>query len=378
MGTMSVERVSKSILSNIKTLGTTMLFFKLSLVVTSGFVVICGLASLCSSPALAQTNETVPTTWSEVHAGASTLMEQDEFDEALALIEQVAPELRDREFEVSDLTMKILFRAGRTDEALTVWEKGLDEGFFYFVVPRYATYDGVRKNDRFKKTLAQNNMLREKANRESKPEYKVITPASYSPKGSYPLLMIIHGGNQSIVKAMDTWDPKVIGDDLIIAYVQSSMRSDTKSYRWDLGGVDIYQLPTAQDEVLGLYQEIVGKYAVDTGQVTLAGFSQGGNLSLIMAAEGTIPAKGFLAGCPAMRNPIPLEIAQAAAARGVRGTIFVGAEDSTAAVAQTTVANFNEAGLPVNHIVMEGKGHEYPDNFDEVLRETVKHIYRQQ
>jgi len=189
-------------------------------------------------------------------------------------------------------------------------------------------------------------------------------------------LMIIHGGNQSIVKAMGTWDPKVIGDNLILAYVQSSTRSDSKSYRWNLGGVDIYHLPTAQDEVLGLYQEIVGKYAVDTEQVALAGFSQGGNLSLIMAAEGTIPAKGFLAGCPATRDPIPLEIAQAAALRGVRGTIFVGAEDWTAAAVQTTVANFNEAGLPVNHIVMEGKEHEYPDNFEEVLREAVKHIYQ--
>ena len=353
-----------------------MLISKLKLIASCGFVVFCGLVPLCNSQDLSQTSEAAPASWSEVHEGASTLMDQDEFDEALALIERLGPELQGREFEVSDLTMEILFRAGRADEALTVWGKGLDEGFFYFVVPRFAIYDGVRKNDRFKRNLAQNNMLREKANRECTPEYKVITPASYSPKGSYPLLMIIHGGNQSIVKAMDKWDPKVIGDDLIIAYVQSSKRSDTKSYRWDLGGVDIYQLPTAQDEVLGLYQEIVGKYAVDTGQVTLAGFSQGGNLSLIMAAEGTIPAKGFFAGCPATRNPIPLEIAQTAAARGVRGTIFVGADDWTAAAAQTTVANFNEAGLSVNHIVMEGKGHEYPDNFEEVLREAVKNIYQ--
>lgn len=353
-----------------------MLSFKLGLIVSSCFVVFFGLALFCYSPPLAQTNEAAPATWSDVHAAASTLVEQDKFDEALALIEQLAPELRDHEFEVSDLTIKILFGAGRIDDALPVWEKGLDEGFFYFVVPRSATYDGVRKNDRFKKALAKNNRLREKANRESKPEYKVITPASYSPRSTYPLLMIIHGGNQSIVKAMDTWDPKVIGDDLIIAYVQSSKRADTKSYRWDLGGVDFYHLPTAQDEVLGLYQAIVGEYAVDTRQVTLAGFSQGGNLSLIMAAEGTIPAMGFIAGCPAIRNPIPLEIARTAAARGVRGTIFVGAEDWTAAAAQTTVANFNEAGLSVNHIVMEGKEHEYPDNFGKVLREAVKHIYQ--
>jgi poly(3-hydroxybutyrate) depolymerase len=204
----------------------------------------------------------------------------------------------------------------------------------------------------------------------------VITPDSYSSEDSYPLLMIIHGGNQSIVKAMERWNPTVIGDDVIIAYVQSSKRADTKSYRWDLGGVDIYSLPTAQDEVLGLYQEIVGEYAVDTGQVTLAGFSQGGNLSLFMAAEGTIPAKGFIAGCPATRTPIPLETAQAAAARGVRGTIFVGAEDWTAASAQTTASNFKEAGIPVDLIVMEDKGHEFPDNFDEVLRESIRHIHR--
>jgi acetyl esterase/lipase len=163
---------------------------------------------------------------------------------------------------------------------------------------------------------------------------------------------------------------------VLIAYVQSSWRADTKSYRWDLGGVDIYSVPMAQDEVLGLYRKVVEEYAVDTGQVTLAGFSQGGNLALFMAAEGTIPARGFIAGCPAIRTPVPPETARTAAAREVRGTIFVGAEDWTAAPSETTVSNFEEAGNPVNYIVMEGKGHEFPDNFDEVLREAIKQIYQ--
>jgi dienelactone hydrolase len=334
-----------------------------------------GLILICTST-FAQTNVPLPPTWSEIEEAAITLLEQEEFEESLALVEQTAPKLQGREFEVSDLTMNILFDAGRTEEALTVWEKGLEEGFFYFVIPRSDTFDGVRRTDRFRKLVARNNQMREIAQSESKPKYKVIKPASYSPEASYPLVMIIHGGNQSIVKAMDRWDPTAIGDDVIIAYVQSSRRADTKSYRWDLGGVDIYSVPTAQDEVLGLYQEIVGAYAVDTSQVTLAGFSQGGNLALFMAAEGTIPAKGFIAGCPATRTPLPLETAQAAAERGVRGTIFVGAEDWAASSAETTVSNFEEAGNPVNHIVMEDKGHEFPDNFDEVLREAVKQIYQ--
>ena len=334
-----------------------------------------GLILMCTS-AFAQTTTPVPPTWVDIEDAVITLLEQEKFEEALALVEQTAPKLQGREFEISDLTMNILFEAGRTEEALAVWEKGLDEGFFYFVIPRSDTFDGVRRTDRFRKLVARNNQMREIAQSESKPEYKVIKPASYSPEASYPLVMIIHGGNQSIVKAMDRWDPTAIGDDVIIAYVQSSWRADTKSYRWDLGGVDIYSVPMAQDEVLGLYRKVVEEYAVDTGQVTLAGFSQGGNLALFMAAEGTIPARGFIAGCPAIRTPVPPETARTAAARDVRGTIFVGAEDWTVAPAETTVSNFEEAGNPVNYIVMEGKGHEFPDNFDEVLREAVKQIYQ--
>ena len=49
---------------------------------------------------------------------------------------------------------------------------------------------------------------------------------------------------------------------------------------------------------------------------------------------------------------------------------------ATAAPAQTTVDNFNEAGIPVNHIVMEGKGHEFPDDFEGVLQEALKKIYQ--
>lgn len=350
--------------------------FKLRSMLPGGLVIFCSLAILFSSPAFTQTNEALPISWSEVNEMTSSLRDQEKFDEALSLLEQQAPGLHDHEFEVSDLTMKILFEAGRTEEAMTVWQKGLDEGYFYFVVPRFASYDPVRNNDQFKNALAQNNRLRKKAHSESKPEFRMVTPASYSPGKSYPLLMVIHGGNQSIVKAMQTWDPNVMGDDLLIAYVQSSIQADTKSYRWDLNGAGIYELPTAQDEVIGLYQEIIKQYSVDTAQVSLAGFSQGGNLALIMAAEGTIPAKGFVAGCPAIRRPVDLETAQAATARGVRGTIFVGSKDWTAVAVQTSVDNFKEAGLQVNHIVMEDKGHEYPENFKEVLQEAIKQIYQ--
>ena len=31
--------------------------------------------------------------------------------------------------------------------------------------------------------------------------------AANAKSGTYPLLVVIHGGNQSIVRAMDTWDP---------------------------------------------------------------------------------------------------------------------------------------------------------------------------
>jgi predicted esterase len=340
----------------------------------SRLFVFVGLALLWSSLVNGQTNESVPTNWSEIENAASALYEEDKFDEALALLEQTAPKLIDREFEISDLRMSLLFGAQRFDQAYDAWEKGLDEGFFYFVVPRSATYDAIRDDERFETALARNNLLRDKANRDSNPEYKVIPPLSYSPDESYPLVIVIHGGNQSIIKAMETWDPQVIGDDLLIAYAQSSTRSDTKSYRWDLNGSDYYHLPTAQNEVLELYQEILDQYPVDTEQVILVGFSQGGNLALNMAAEGTIPARGFLAGCPAIRNPVSPQTAQNAAARGLRGTIFVGANDWTAKASQTTVENFSAAGVPVNHIVMEGKGHEYPDNFEEVLRDAIKAI----
>jgi predicted esterase len=353
-----------------------MLLSKFKVLALSGLIAVCCLVTICPGQAYSQSDDVDQTNWDDVQTAVYALVEQDNHDEALTLLKTSAPKLKDREFEVSDLTLEILFTAGRTDEAMTVWEDGLDDDYFYFVVPRMGIYDTVRKTDRYKKALAKNNRLRDKAHKKSKPEYKVITPESYDKKGSYPLVIVIHGGNQSIVKSMDRWDHEVLGADQLVAFVQSSWRVDTKSYRWDLSGMGIFNTPTAQDEVLGLYETIVKKYAVDTSRVTLAGFSQGGNLALIMAAEGTIPASGFIAGCPAMRSPISSDVAQAAAERGLRGTIFVGETDWTAASVQTTVDNFNEVGLSVNHLVMEGKGHEFPSNFDDVLRDALRHIHQ--
>jgi len=336
----------------------------------------CVFCTLCAGSVSTRADDALPTTWTDLRSAAAEMTESQKYDEALALIDKCGPGLVDRRFEISDLKLEILFTAERHDEAMDVWEKGVDAGDFYFVIPRTPTYDPVRKSERFRSLLERNNRLRDAANDASKPEFEIVAPASYSPEGSYPLVMVIHGGNQSIVKAMERWDPKAIGDDVIIAYVQSSMRADSKSYRWDLSGVDIYSRGKAQDEVLGLYLEIIEAYPVDTAQVALAGFSQGGNLALFMASEGTIPAKGMIVGCPATRSPVPAETARAAAERGLSGTIFVGATDWTASATQSTVDNFTEAGAVLNHIVMEEKGHEFPDDFDAVLRGAVERIYR--
>ena len=56
-----------------------------------------GLILMCTS-AFARTNEPVPPTWSEIEKSAFTLLEQEKFEEALALVEQTAPKLQGREF----------------------------------------------------------------------------------------------------------------------------------------------------------------------------------------------------------------------------------------------------------------------------------------
>ena len=206
---------------------------------SGALVVVLCLAWIGADPTPSRSEEAAPVTWDAVLTDVSTLSAQEKTDEALALIERAASELPDHGFELSDLALGVLFGAGRADEALAAWERGLDEGYFYFIVPRLATYDAVRNQPRFRAALARNNQLRDIANRGSRPEVKVITPASYSPDRSYPLLMVLHGGNHSIAKAMERWVPGAMGDDLIIAYLQSSRMAATRSYRWDLGGVDI-------------------------------------------------------------------------------------------------------------------------------------------
>lgn len=93
-------------------------------IVTSGFAVLCGLVMLCPGLAQSQAGESDPITWSEVRTDVSALQEQDKIDEALSLLEARAAELKNHDFDVSDLTLEILFGAGRVEEALAVWGRG--------------------------------------------------------------------------------------------------------------------------------------------------------------------------------------------------------------------------------------------------------------
>lgn len=311
--------------------------------------------------------------WNDYKEKISLMMDNKKIDEVLMSLKKQEKVFPEKEFELLDLTRACFNQLGDVEKEMELIAKGNEKGYFFWLIPRQEVYDKFRNCEWFINTVNRNNALRDSANKTSIPLCKVDLPEKIEKNKKYPLILFLHGGNQSIEKCAGRWKPEFLGKDKIIVYLQSSWIVATNSYRWNIGGFDLFHQGTALNEITDLYKKIESKYPVDTNNVIICGFSQGATLAVSLALNQQIPCNGVIAGCP-FNSVMTVDQVKDLLKRNVRLAIFTGDKDFAFKTVQKSCELLKSGGVNVLFTINKDKGHEFPDDFENYLKKSMVFI----
>ena len=243
--------------------------------------------------------------------------------------------------------------------------------------------DPIRGRPEFKTLESECNRLKhEQINQKTSPDLMVRLPPDYDEGKNWPALMVFHqryGERPELTAA--PWLP-VLSMGMILTVPWSSQVYAHDGRSWD-------SLKVSEKDVQWAFSKLKD-YRLDSENLVVAGFSQGGALSIYTVLKRIVPARGFVAVAPsdwiipeekpATERQLPseafLSIVEASDCRGLRGSIIIGEKDPFLPKIEKLYALMMEKGLDGKLQVETGLGHEYPEGFENKLRTALDFALR--
>ena len=308
-------------------------------------------------------------TFDQLDTLAMNLIDADSAGQAIDLLIMHRDQFPAKDFEISSWVANLCVDNGDHDKAMAIWEDGHQKGYFYLLNPRMPRYKALESDERFKNICDNDSQLRREALKDSKTIYQAIMPGGFLPDKKYPMLIVLHGGGSTIERAQKNWKSDKLSNECITVFIQSYLHYDTKTFGWR--GSDT----TARNDIQNIYNELIAKYPVDTDRVIIGGISAGGFMAFDIMANNVIPIKGVLGVCPGKPRELDSTMAAGSNDRGVR-VFMVAGETDFYTDRQKEMANiFDAVGLPYEYHIVEGLGHDYPDNFESWIDRGIEYIF---
>lgn len=223
--------------------------------------------------------------------------------------------------------------------------------------------------------LAEINIARERA-AQAEPQLLTKEPAQgCTEERACPLFVALHGNGDTAANTLVAWET-VTDWGWLLAAPQSSQLLTVNSPVWNNQEI-------AVRDVAQHYAALQTQFNIDSERCIVAGFSMGGETALRVALSGTIPARGFVLlgpGGPTIETPDAwLPLIEQGAARGMRGYIFVGEEDT--GIPQDRIRSLvellNTHNLPCVFETLPDLRHVYPPDFAPALDRALSFIESQ-
>lgn len=187
-----------------------------------------------------------------------------------------------------------------------------------------------------------------------------------------PVVVFLHDNQDNAQNNLSKWGG-LSSRGWLVALPQSSAAMWTEAHAWT-------EYDSAAEETAFHFQKLIEQYSIDSGQVILAGFGMGAEVALGVALSGRIPARGFVLLAPDGPYTDDLNAWKPFIKRGkdlgLRGVVLMGLADTTISQdkVRQLVEMLNQAGIETELKTYPELGHEYPEDFDEVLKEVIQTI----
>ena len=260
---------------------------------------------------------------------------------------------------------------GQFHENLALFQEGHRKGYFYFLHPALPALKPYLDLPGFSELMEADRILYDSALEASNTLYSIKLPEDFRQDGSYPLMLIFHGGNSKLQRLEKHWNQKYLDSTCIKAYLQSYRHFDSFSFTWRSGD------PRSDIELQQIYGEILDKYPVDTSRILLAGISAGANYATGMALRGILPAHGIIAFCPGLPQVFRQACEPASLHTSFRMYILGGEHDFYLEQQQELMAHLDRLRIPYAYVQVKGMGHQYPEDEGKYLLDGLRFITEQ-
>ena len=294
----------------------------------------------------------------------SNLIDSAQYDQALAYLQENTSKFTQYDFEFSDYEAQIYLNQKEYKQAYQIWSTGHQKGFFYLLHPALSSYSEIKDDTAFLALSQKDLALRQSANDSSLTIYEVALPENYSSTSSYPLLLVLHGGRRTIEQSKNKWQADWLKNNFITVYLQSYRHYNYNKYGWASGDL------RSRDEIAAIYNELLATYNIDRTKILVGGISAGGSMALDLALNNIIPINGLIGICPGKPTTFADTLVEQSKARGLK-IFFVSGETDFYKEAQLQMtAVFDTKDLMYEHYIVEGLGHDYPENFPQWLERS--------
>jgi predicted esterase len=275
-------------------------------------------------------------------------------------------------------------RLGELDRALAALDEGLKKGAWWHEDSLSdADLDPIRGKPEFERIKKECQHLRDKSAKVAKPDLLIMDPRPFGTE-PWPVLIALHqrGGDRPRQTAREWSSVQQRGVGLAVLW--SSQVYDPDRRCWD-------NLEIAEKDLIWMYSQLSKHKGVDLQNVVLAGFSQGAAIAIYVSLKRILRCQGFIAVAPsdwvvpeAQRaverdrpSPAFTSFVQSSSAEGIRGYIFVGENDPFLKKIEFLKDEMTQRGLECKYSVERGIGHEYPNDFESKLAESLRFVLRE-
>ncbi|MET7020906.1 alpha/beta hydrolase [Bacillus mycoides] len=284
--------------------------------------------------------------------------------EAYSYIMNNAKDVMGNEAQIYNFKYALASAAGLEEEALHLMKKAIIENGFWYGSEYLISDDDLKPLHKFEEFHRMVQLCKEREELEKKSEQADVK-YKYS-KQNENLLITLHGDQENIQIIEPYWN-SVMEQGFMLALPQSSQIQFSDGYVWD-------NIERGREELKGHYNKI--KVNKTFGNIIIGGFSAGARVALHSMLQGEIEVNGFIFVAPWLPEMEEWEeMIGILHDKSIKGYIICGDQDEDCFEGtQQFVKLLKDKNIEHKYKVVPNLNHDYPHNFDELLKEAIEYI----
>ncbi|MGG0218951.1 alpha/beta hydrolase [Bacillus mycoides] len=284
--------------------------------------------------------------------------------EAYSYIMNNAKDVMGNEAQIYNFKYALASAAGLEEEALHLMKKAIIENGFWYGSEYLISDDDLKPLHKFEEFHRMVQLCKEREELAKKSEQADVK-YKYS-KQNENLLITLHGDQENIQIIEPYWN-SVMEQGFMLTLPQSSQIQFSDGYVWD-------NIERGREELKGHYNKI--KVNKTFGNIIIGGFSAGARVALHSMLQGEIEVNGFIFVAPWLPEMEEWEeMIGILHDKSIKGYIICGDQDEDCFEGtQQFVTLLKDKNIEHKYKVVPNLNHDYPHNFDELLKEAIEYI----